>query len=55
MAAVYERLIRDLGSDQAGRRLGIRINVRGAPTLAELEDAVRRDHLSLIHLDVAQP
>ena len=55
VAAVYERLIRDLGADQAGRRLGIRINVPRAPTPAELEAAVRRDHLSLIHLDVAQP
>ena len=55
VAEVYERMIRDLGPDQARRRLGIRINVPRVPTLAELEDAVRREHLSLIHLDVAQP
>ncbi|MFB9361421.1 nitroreductase/quinone reductase family protein [Actinoplanes nipponensis] len=53
VAPVYLRLIEEAGPAKAGRRLGIRINVPRPPTLAELADAVRRDGLAVIYLDVA--
>lgn len=54
VARVYQRLIGDLGHDRAGRRLGIRITVPRAPTHQELVDAVRRERLSVLHLDLPQ-
>ena len=53
VAEVYHQLIPEVGHAKAGRRMGIRINVDRAPTLAELEEAVRRDGLSLVYLEPA--
>jgi hypothetical protein len=53
VAEVYQQLIGAVGLDQAGRRLGIRINVERAPTYEELVDAVRREHLSVLRLTVS--
>lgn len=50
VAETYERRIEELGLPQARRQLGIRITVSRAPTLDELTDAVRREHLSIIWL-----
>lgn len=52
VAGVYARLIDEVGLQNAGRRMGIRINVDRAPTHAELAEAARRDSLSLVYLDV---
>ncbi len=52
VATVYHHLIDAVGYTNAGRRMGIRINVPRTPTLAELADAARRDGLSVIYLDV---
>ena len=35
---------------KAGRQMGIRINVDRVPTVDELEEAVRREGLAVIHL-----
>lgn len=51
VAAVYDKLIGEIGWRKAGRQLGVRINVDRRPTLDELEDAVRRSGLSVICLD----
>jgi hypothetical protein len=53
VAEVYQHLIGEVGLDAAGRRLGIRINVERAPTYEELVEAVRREHLSALHLTVS--
>lgn len=53
VAEVYRRLIGEIGPDQAGRRLGIRINVDRAPTYEELVYAVQREHLSVLQLMVS--
>ena len=53
VAEVYERLIEKFGLARAGRRLGIRINLDRAPTRDELAEASRREHLSVVHLDLA--
>ena len=55
VADVYARLIDDMGHEQAGRRLGLRINVDRAPTHEELVEAVRRSGLSTVVLDVGVP
>jgi hypothetical protein len=55
VAGVYRELIDREGHARAGRRMGIRINVDRTPTTAELADAARRDGLSLVYLDVADP
>ncbi|WP_328465777.1 nitroreductase/quinone reductase family protein [Actinoplanes sp. NBC_00393] len=55
VASTYLYLIEEVGHEKAGRRLGIRINVPRLPTLAELEEAARRDGLSLIYLTVDGP
>ncbi len=52
VARVYRGLIDELGTDTALRRLGIRINLDRAPTEGELADAARREHLSVLYLDV---
>lgn len=52
VAEVYQRLIGEVGLTSASR-LGIRVTVDRAPTLDELADAARRDHLSVLLLDVA--
>jgi len=53
VAGVYRDLIvAEGGHRRAGRRMGIRIEVDRVPTLAELAEASRRDHLSLVHLTV---
>jgi len=51
VAAVYDRIIRDLGVKQAGRRLGLRINVDRPPTPAELRDAIDRCGLSIVRIE----
>ena len=53
VAQVYAALIQELGHANAGRRMGIRINVDRAPTHEELVEAARRDRLSLVYLQVA--
>jgi len=51
VAGVYRDLIvSEGGHRRAGRRMGIRIEVDRVPTLAELAEASRRDHLSLVYL-----
>ncbi|MCA1781430.1 MAG: nitroreductase/quinone reductase family protein [Dermatophilaceae bacterium] len=52
VAQVYRELIEEIGPDKAGRQMGIRINVDRVPTLEELEEAVRRDNLAVIHLNL---
>ena len=52
VADVYERLIGEMGHQQAGRQLGLRINVDRTPTHEELVDAVRSSGLSIVVLDV---
>jgi hypothetical protein len=53
VAAVYAAEIERLGRKGAQRALGLKINVERAPTRAELEDVVRRDHLSVIRIQPA--
>ena len=55
VAPVLRALISEQGYAKAGRRMGIRINVDRVPTLEELVEAVHRDGLSLIYLQVATP
>jgi hypothetical protein len=50
VAAVYERLIGELGPSRAERRLGLRINLNRAPTSGELRDAVQRSGLSIVEI-----
>jgi hypothetical protein len=50
VAEVYERLIAELGIDQAARRLGLRFNVDRAPTRDELRDAIQRSGLSIVRI-----
>jgi hypothetical protein len=52
VAAVYRRLIEELGWQAAQRRMGIRITVGRTPTLEELQDAVTRSGLALVRLDL---
>ena len=52
VAEVYAQIITEVGHQKAARRMGIRINVDRAPTLAELDEAARRDGLALVYLDV---
>lgn len=53
VAEVYGVLIKEMGPANAGRRMGIRINVDRAPTHEELVEAARRDRLCLVYLQVA--
>jgi hypothetical protein len=48
VAYVYANLIEEYGYEQAGRRLGIKINVDRMPTHGELVDAIKRSGLSVI-------
>ena len=50
VAEIYERLIEDLGTDRAARRLGLRFNVDRAPTRDELKDGIRRSGLSIVRI-----
>ncbi len=52
VARVYASLIEEYGHEQAGRRLGIRINVDRPPTHEELLDLMRRSGLSLVTIDL---
>ena len=52
VARVYANLIEEYGHEQAGRRLGIRINVDRPPTHEELLDLMRRSGLSLVTIDL---
>ena len=51
VARVYSDMIDRLGVEGAPRRLGIRINVDGRPTHAQLVDLAEREGLSLVYLD----
>ena len=46
VARVYENLIEEYGHEQAGRHLGMRINVDRPPTHEDLLDLMRRSGLS---------
>ena len=50
VAAIYERLIGELGTDRAARRLGLKFNVNRAPTRAELKDGIERSGLSIVRI-----
>jgi F420H(2)-dependent quinone reductase len=52
VARVYANLIGRYGYEQAGRRLGIKINVDRMPTHEELVDAIERSGLSVITIDL---
>jgi hypothetical protein len=52
VARVYANLIEGYGHEQAGRRLGIKINVDRTPTHEELVDAIRRSGLSVVTIDL---
>jgi hypothetical protein len=52
VARLYGNLIEEYGLEQAGRRLGIRINVDRMPTHEELVAAVKRSGLSFITIDL---
>ncbi len=52
VASTYEQLIDEYGWRQAGRRMGIRINVDRAPTHDELVEAVQAHGLSLLRIDL---
>ena len=55
VAEVYQQLIGELGLSKAKQRLGIRINVDRLPTSEELVEAARREHLSVLRLDLGEP
>jgi hypothetical protein len=50
VAEIYGRLIKEWGTDRAGRRLGLRFNVDRAPTRDELKDGIRRSGLSIVRV-----
>ena len=52
VARVYAKLIEGYGHEQAGRRLGIKINVDRMPTREELVDAIERSGLSVITIEL---
>ena len=54
MARIYANLIEEYGHEQAGRRLGIRINVDRMPTHEELVDAIERSRLSFVAIDLGE-
>jgi glyoxylase-like metal-dependent hydrolase (beta-lactamase superfamily II) len=54
MARIYANLIEEYGYEQAGRRLGIRINVDRMPTHEELVDAIERSGLSFVVIDLVE-
>jgi len=54
VARIYANLIEEYGREQAGRRLGIRINVDRMPTHEELVDAIERSGLSLVAVDLGE-
>lgn len=54
VARVYGELIREVGHDKAGRRMGIRINVDREPTHDELVEAAAREGLALVYVDVSR-
>lgn len=51
VARIYERLIDEVGLDQATRRLGIKLHVDRVPTTDELADMAEKSGLSVIWLD----
>ncbi|MDC7122768.1 nitroreductase/quinone reductase family protein [Cellulomonas fimi] len=55
VAAVYARLIDEVGPRRAVRQLGVRVNVGRTPTRDELVEAVVRDHLAVVLLRVEDP
>ena len=54
VAPLYANLIEEYGHEQAGRRLGIRINVDRMPTHEELVDAIGRSGLSFVAIDLGE-
>lgn len=51
VAEVYARRIEELGTDQAARRLGIKVHGDGVPSRDQLVDLTRREGLSVIYLE----
>jgi deazaflavin-dependent oxidoreductase (nitroreductase family) len=52
VAAIYERLIDEIGWEKSGRDLGIRINAGRPPTRRELEDMVAGSGTSAVWIDL---
>jgi deazaflavin-dependent oxidoreductase (nitroreductase family) len=52
VAAIYERLIDEIGWEKSGRDLGIRINAGRPPTRRELEDMVAGSGTSVVWIDL---
>ncbi|SNR91743.1 protein of unknown function [Geodermatophilus saharensis] len=52
VAALYRRLIEEMGWRAAQRRMGVPTTVGRTPPLEELQDAVTRSGLSLVRLDL---
>ena len=50
VADIYQRLIEEMGTDRAARRLGLRFNVDRAPTRDEVKDGIQRSGLSLVRI-----
>jgi len=50
VAKIYQRLIDDLGTGAAARRLGLKFNVDRQPTFEELRGAVQRSGLSIVRI-----
>lgn len=53
VARVYSEKIKKLGNTNASRRLGVKIEGEGEPTLEQLTDLARQEGLSVIFLDPA--
>lgn len=53
VARVYAEKIKELGRVGASRRLGIKIEGKGEPTVEQLTDLARREGLSVIYLEPA--
>lgn len=52
VAEIYDELISEVGVGEAGRRLGIRVNVDRAPTRDELRAMIERSGLSVLWYDL---
>lgn len=54
VADIDRRLINELGTDRAARRLGLRFNVDCAPTRDELRESMERSGLSIVRISMTQ-
>jgi hypothetical protein len=50
---VYQRLIDEMGTKQARRRLGLRFNVDRVPTRSELRAAIEQSGLSIVRIHLS--